>query len=136
MAAEVTVGGRAVRLTAVHTYYPLGDAKRWGEDFAALRAAAAGAGRNAVFLGDFNATLDHAPMRSLLATGLTDTHAELGRGASPTWPEGNADFPYLPPMIQIDHVLHGDALTAVSVAEHPVQGADHRAVVAELAVTG
>ncbi|MFD0279861.1 endonuclease/exonuclease/phosphatase family protein [Kitasatospora sp. NPDC127111] len=136
VAAEVAVGGRTVRLTAVHTYYPLGDAGRWSRDFADLRAAATGSTRDAVFLGDFNATLDHAPMRELLATGLTDTHAELGRGGSPTWPEDNADFPYLPPVIQIDHVLHGDALTAVSVAEHRVPGTDHRAVVAELAVTG
>ncbi|MEU9079719.1 MULTISPECIES: endonuclease/exonuclease/phosphatase family protein [unclassified Kitasatospora] len=136
LAAEVTVGGRQVRLTAVHTYYPLGDARRWGEDFAGLRAAARGAPRTAVFLGDFNATLDHAPMRELLATGLTDTHEELGGGIRPTWPEDNADFPYLPPVIQIDHVLHGSALTAVSVSEHTVPGADHRAVVAELAVTG
>lgn len=39
-------------------------------------------------------------------------------------------------MIQIDHVLHGEALRAVSVTEHRVRGTDHRAVVAELAVTG
>ncbi|MFJ6137084.1 endonuclease/exonuclease/phosphatase family protein [Kitasatospora sp. NPDC092286] len=136
VAAEVSVGGRTVRLTAVHTYYPLGDARRWSEDFDGLRAAAADSTRNAVFFGDFNATLDHAPMRDLLATGLADTHAELGRGGAPTWPEDNADFPFLPPVIQIDHVLHGDALSAVSVAEHTVPGADHRAVVAELAVTG
>ncbi|AUY53903.1 endonuclease/exonuclease/phosphatase family protein [Streptomyces sp. CB01881] len=136
VAADVAVGERTVRLTAVHTYYPLGDAGRWSRDFAGLRAAATGATRNAVFLGDFNATLDHAPMRELLATGLTDTHAELGRGVSPTWPEDNAGYPYLPPVIQIDHVLHGDALTAVSVAEHRLPGTDHRAVVAELAVTG
>ncbi|MEE1825076.1 endonuclease/exonuclease/phosphatase family protein [Streptomyces sp. BE20] len=136
VAVDVAVGGRTVRLTAVHTYYPLGDAGRWAEDFDELRAAADGATRNAVLLGDFNASLDHAPMRDLLGTGLTDTHAELGRGGSPTWPESNADFPYLWPVIQIDHVLHGDGLRAVSVAEHTVRGADHRAVVAELAVTG
>ncbi|WP_344325760.1 endonuclease/exonuclease/phosphatase family protein [Kitasatospora putterlickiae] len=136
IAAEVTVGGRVVRLTAVHTYYPMGDAGRWAEDFDELRAAVAGATRNAVLLGDFNATLDHAPMRALLGTGLTDTHAELGRGVAPTWPESNAYFPGLWPVIQIDHVLHGEALRAVSVAEHAVRGAEHRAVVAELAVTG
>lgn len=133
---ELTVAGRTVRLVAVHTYYPLGDARRWADSFDGLRAAARGNTRNAVFLGDFNATLDHAPMRALLDTGLTDTHAELGRGLSPSWPEENDDFPLLPPMIQIDHVLHGDALTAVAVSEHTVRGSDHRAVVAELAVTG
>ncbi len=136
VSAEVTVGGRTVRLTAVHTYYPLGDAERWSADFDGLRAAVAGATRNAVLLGDFNASLDHAPMRDLLDTGLTDTHAELGRGAAPTWPESNADFPGLWPVIQLDHVLHGEVLRAVSVTEHTVRGADHRAVVAELAVTG
>ncbi|MEV6978318.1 endonuclease/exonuclease/phosphatase family protein [Kitasatospora sp. NPDC093806] len=136
VAADVVVGGRTVRLTAVHTYYPLGDAGRWSADFEQLRAAAAGATRQAVFLGDFNASLDHAPLRELLDTGLTDTHAELGRGGSPTWPEENADFPYLWPAIQIDHVLHGEALRAVSVSEHTLRGTDHRAVVAELALTG
>ncbi|MFB7471546.1 endonuclease/exonuclease/phosphatase family protein [Kitasatospora sp. NPDC056184] len=136
VAAEVVVGGRTVRLTAVHTYYPLGDAGRWAEDFDGLRAAVAGAGRNAVLLGDFNATLDHAPMRALLDTGLTDSHAELGRGVAPTWPQSSTSVPGLWPVIQIDHVLHGEALRAVSVAEHAVRGTDHRAVVAELAVTG
>ncbi|MFF7454353.1 endonuclease/exonuclease/phosphatase family protein [Kitasatospora sp. NPDC008115] len=136
IAAEVAVGGRTVRLTAVHTYYPMGDAGRWAEDFDELRAAVAGATRNAVLLGDFNATLDHSPMRALLGTGLTDTHEELGRGVAPTWPESNTYFPGLWPVIQIDHVLHGEALRAVSVTEHTVRGSDHRAVVAELAVTG
>ncbi|WP_371494036.1 endonuclease/exonuclease/phosphatase family protein [Kitasatospora sp. NBC_00374] len=134
--AEVAVAGHKVRVVAVHTYYPLGDARKWARGFDGLKAAARADTRNSVLLGDFNATLDHAPMRSLLDTGLTDTHAELGRGGSPTWPEHNADFPYLPPVIQIDHVLHGDALTAVDVSEHTVHGSDHRAVVAELALTG
>ncbi|MFE6865764.1 endonuclease/exonuclease/phosphatase family protein [Kitasatospora sp. NPDC057692] len=136
IAAEVTVGGRTVRVTAVHTYYPMGDADRWSKDFAGLRAAVSGATRNAVLLGDFNATLDHAPMRALLDTGLADTHAELGQGFAPTWPETSTYYSGLWPVIQIDHVLHGEALRAVSVAEHTVRGTDHRAVVAELAVTG
>lgn len=132
-AAEVTVGGRAVRVVAVHTFYPLGDARRWAADFDGVRADAGRRTRDSVLLGDFNATLDHTPMRRLLGVGLTDSHAELGRGGAGTWP---ADRPVLPPVIQIDHVLHGDALTAVSVSEHTLPGTDHRAVVAELAVTG
>ncbi|MGW4898609.1 endonuclease/exonuclease/phosphatase family protein [Kitasatospora sp. NPDC004240] len=135
VSAEVSVSGRPVRLYAVHTYYPLGDAVAWSRSFTELKAAArAGGTGNAVFFGDFNATLDHAPMREFLDTGLTDTHAELGSGLAPTWPENNDDFPLLPPVIQIDHVLHGDGLTAVDVSEHTLDGTDHRAVVAELAV--
>lgn len=130
----VSVGGRDVQLVGVHTYYPLGDAAPWADGLHRYREAAAGRSRNAVLLGDFNATLDHAPMRDLLATGLTDTHEELGAGLFPTWPESHPDFKGVPPAIQIDHVLHGAALAAVSVDEHTLPRTDHRAVVAELAV--
>lgn len=129
--ARVTVGGHTVRLTAVHTYYPLGDAGRWTGDMSALTSLARSDGPDTVFLGDFNATLDHAPMRSLLAAGLTDTHAELGEGWAPTWPVGTGP---LPPLVQLDHVLHGSGLAGVSVHEPTLTGTDHRAVVAVLAV--
>ncbi|MFF5184244.1 endonuclease/exonuclease/phosphatase family protein [Streptomyces sp. NPDC000345] len=129
--ADVTVGGRTVRLVAVHTYYPLGDAKRWTRDLTALASVARENGPDTVFLGDFNASLDHAPMRELLASGLTDTHAELGRGWVRTWPAGRT---LLPALIPLDHVLHGFGLVGVSVGERTVPGTDHRAVVAVLAL--
>ncbi|WP_299536868.1 endonuclease/exonuclease/phosphatase family protein [uncultured Streptomyces sp.] len=129
--AGVMVGGRTVRLVAVHTYYPLGDAGRWTRDLDALAALARREGPDTVFLGDFNATLDHAPMRRLLAAGLTDTHAELGEGWAPTWPAGAAP---VPPLVQLDHVLHGDGLAGVSVSGHSLPGTDHLGVLAVLAV--
>jgi endonuclease/exonuclease/phosphatase (EEP) superfamily protein YafD len=129
--ADVTVGGRTVRLVAVHTFYPLGDATRWTRDMTALASVARRSGPDSVFLGDFNASLDHAPMRDLLAVGLTDTHAELGHGWARTWPAGK---PFVPPLVQLDHVLHGSGLAGVSVGERTVPGTDHRAVVAVLAL--
>ncbi|MEZ3181847.1 endonuclease/exonuclease/phosphatase family protein [Streptomyces pimonensis] len=129
--AEVAVGGHRVRFVAVHTYYPLGDPERWARDMAALTSLARSSGPDTVFLGDFNASLDHAPMRELLAAGLTDTHAELGHGWARTWPVGH---PLVPPLVQLDHVLHGSGLVGVSVGEHTVPGTDHRAVVAVLAL--
>lgn len=129
--ARIAVGGRTVRLVAVHTYYPLGSAGRWARDMAALASLAREGGPDTVFLGDFNASLDHAPMRSLLDAGLTDTHAELGRGWAPTWPVGAG---IAPPLVQLDHVLHGPGLVGVSARERTLEGTDHRAVVAELAV--
>ncbi|MFD6423500.1 endonuclease/exonuclease/phosphatase family protein [Streptomyces sp. NPDC060198] len=129
--ARIEVGGRTVRLVAVHTYYPLGSAGRWARDMSALASLAREEGPDTVFLGDFNATLDHAPMRSLLAAGLTDTHAELGQGWAPTWPVGAG---MAPPLVQLDHVLHGPGLAGVRVGERSLAGTDHRAVVAELAV--
>ncbi|MFF4342175.1 endonuclease/exonuclease/phosphatase family protein [Kitasatospora sp. NPDC001540] len=130
----VDVSGHPVQLVAVHTYYPLGDTRRWAEGLHRLAAAAPGRTRDAVLLGDFNATLDHKPMRDLIDTGLVDTHEELGAGLFPTWPQDHPDFRGVPPVIQIDHVLHGAALTAVDVSEHALPRTDHRAVVAELAV--
>ncbi|MFI9382903.1 endonuclease/exonuclease/phosphatase family protein [Kutzneria sp. NPDC052558] len=122
----VTVSGHEIPVVGVHTYYPVGGPGLWAQDMSALRAVA---GRDVIVLGDFNATVDHSPLRSLLAAGLVDTHAELGRGWAPTWP---AQFP----LVQIDHVLHGPGLAAVSASEHLLPGTDHRAVVAELALTG
>jgi endonuclease/exonuclease/phosphatase (EEP) superfamily protein YafD len=122
----VSVFGHEIPITGVHTYYPVGGPGLWAQDMSALRAVA---GRDAIVLGDFNATVDHSPLRSLLAAGLVDTHAELGRGWAPTWP---AAFP----LVQIDHVLHGPGLVAVTASEHLLPGTDHRAVVAELALLG
>ncbi|WP_210407833.1 endonuclease/exonuclease/phosphatase family protein [Allokutzneria sp. NRRL B-24872] len=121
--ATVMVGGHPVRVIGVHTLWPVEKPASWTADLRALRAEA---GPNVVMLGDFNATLDHTPMRELLAAGLSDAHAELGRGWAPTWPADR-------PVIQIDHVLHGRSLRAVSASEHTLPGTDHRAVVAELA---
>ncbi|MFE9768129.1 endonuclease/exonuclease/phosphatase family protein [Streptomyces sp. NPDC005808] len=129
--AEITVAERPVKFVAVHTYYPLGDAGRWTRDMTALASLARRGGPDTVFLGDFNASLDHAPMRGLLAAGLTDTHAELGHGWPRTWPVG---LPVVPPLVQLDHVLHGSGLAGVSVGERTLPGTDHRAVVAVLAL--
>ncbi|MFI6335496.1 endonuclease/exonuclease/phosphatase family protein [Streptomyces sp. NPDC050535] len=129
--AELTLDGSTVRFVAVHTYYPLGDADRWTRDMTALASLARRGGPDTVFLGDFNASLDHAPMRRLLSAGLTDTHAELGHGWARTWPVGHA---LVPPMVQLDHVLHGSGLAGVSVGERTLPGTDHRAVVAVLAL--
>jgi endonuclease/exonuclease/phosphatase family metal-dependent hydrolase len=123
----IAVDGRAVEVVAVHTYYPAGDAELWTRDLTALKATA---GENSVVLGDFNATLDHAPMRELLSAGLVDSHAELGSGWAPTWPADGV----LPPVVQLDHVLHGHGLAAVSTSEHTLPGSDHRLVFAELAL--
>jgi endonuclease/exonuclease/phosphatase family metal-dependent hydrolase len=123
---EVVVNGRAIRLVAVHTYYPAGDAGLWTQDLKALKSVAQ---PNVVVLGDFNATLDHSPMRDLLSAGLVDAHAELGHGWAPTWPADTL------PVVQLDHVLHGNGLAATKTSEHTLPGSDHRLVFAELALT-
>ena len=56
----------------------------WARDLAAQPPAGGDVPR--VLLGDFNATLDHGPLRRLLRAGYRDAAAVRGRGLAPTWP--------------------------------------------------
>ena len=82
-----------------------------------------------ILLGDFNATLDHAPLRKLLNTGYTDAAASVGMGLTPTWPY---DKPI--PKIALDHVLVNARVSIGSFAVHAIGGTDHRCVIADLTI--
>lgn len=82
-----------------------------------------------VLAGDFNATLDHRPMRDLMASGYRDAADVTGHGLSATWPQRGWG-PILG--VAIDHVL-ADRRIAVNAFEvHGLSGTDHRPVFAEL----
>jgi len=132
-AADLTVGGRTVHVVVVHTFDPVDNVHWWNRDMLELRGIARESGQDTVMLGDFNATLDHSPLRALLdGGGLSDVHTELGRGWAPTWPVDHR----LPPFVQLDHVLHGKGLAGTGAWEHTLPGTDHRAVLADLVVMG
>jgi endonuclease/exonuclease/phosphatase family metal-dependent hydrolase len=76
-------------------------------------------------VGDFNATLDHGPVRDLLGLGLRDAARESNAGWQPTWPA------WLP-LIAVDHVLVSRDLGVISTKSAVVEGTDHRALVAEV----
>jgi endonuclease/exonuclease/phosphatase family metal-dependent hydrolase len=79
-----------------------------------------------IMAGDFNATLDHASLRGLLASGYVDAAAAVGAGLIPTYRQR------LWPPITIDHVLV-DAVCAVRrVAVYNLPRSDHGALFAEL----
>ena len=123
-----------VGLFAVHPAYPL-DIAAWRADHAALLAAAADLAPD-VLLGDFNATLDHAPMRRLHDAGYRDATELSGSGWQPTWPASGSGLQgLLPPVVQIDHVLVDDGWSATSTWTVEIDGTDHRALVAEVART-
>ncbi|MFG2054815.1 endonuclease/exonuclease/phosphatase family protein [Micromonospora sp. NPDC048930] len=86
-------------------------------------------GRLSVLAGDFNATLDHAPLRDLIATGYVDAADAAGAGLAGTW--GPYDGDRIPP-VTIDHVLADRRIAVRAVEVHPLRGSDHRAVLAEL----
>lgn len=100
----------------------------WRADFAAEpRAEPDGPVR--LLIGDFNATLDHAPMRALIRSGYVDAADAAGAGLTPTWPY---DERWYIPGVTIDHVLADRRVGIGAVRVHRIPGSDHRAVFAEL----
>ena len=131
----VTWQGR--RVYAVHSSYPRRNAD-WRRDLAEL-AQAARAERPDLMLGDFNATRDHRPFRTLLDVGYRDAAEQAGAGWQPTWPAPGTTRQMgvlLPPTVAIDHVLVGPGLVAASTHTRVVGGTDHQALVARLVAPG
>jgi endonuclease/exonuclease/phosphatase (EEP) superfamily protein YafD len=86
-----------------------------------------------VVAGDFNATVDHAPLRRALRRGYRDAACEVGNGLVPTWgPEPHGH----PPLLTIDHVLVGPGWAVLRTRVHRIPGIDHRALYAELRLPG
>jgi endonuclease/exonuclease/phosphatase (EEP) superfamily protein YafD len=124
-------GAGAVRIESAHPCAPTGSARSgcWAEDLADQPKAEDGTAH--ILLGDFNATLDHSPLRKLLNSGYTDAASSLGHGLTPTWPYDRAV-----PKITIDHVLVNSRISATKFAAYPIRDTDHRAIVADLRVQG
>ncbi len=88
-------------------------------------------GPTRVLLGDFNATLDHKPLRALIADGYRDAAGTSGAGLIGTW------GPYTGrpiPAVAIDHVLVDRRIGVRTVTVHRLPHSDHRAIVAALVV--
>lgn len=129
---NVTItGGRlgAIRLVAFHPHPPLpGKVDIWRRDLSGLRTWCGGKGQ-AVVAGDFNATLDHAEFRSVLGS-CQSVAAAVGKGLDGTWP---ADQPgWL--RTQIDHVVVTPGIIPRAFSTHHIDGTDHRAVLATVAL--
>lgn len=123
-------------LSAVHTTQPANDTRQWRSDFDVLIDDVAEVRGPHLAVGDFNATLDHAPMRELMASGLRSAAEEANSGWQPTWPTarsrtmGGVPVPFR--LMAIDHVLLSRELSAVSTDVASVPGTDHHAVIARV----
>ncbi|ASW53955.1 endonuclease/exonuclease/phosphatase family protein [Plantactinospora sp. KBS50] len=84
-----------------------------------------------ILAGDFNATLDHPPLRALLGSGYADAADRVGAGWQGTW--GPYDGDLIPP-VAIDHVLVDRRIAVRAVGVHRLPHSDHRALLAELAL--
>jgi endonuclease/exonuclease/phosphatase (EEP) superfamily protein YafD len=123
--ATLAVPGAApVRLTAAHPPAPLGpDVARWRHDLGEIPPATPH-GQVAIVAGDFNASLDSAPMRQVIGDGFRDAADATGEGLVTT-------FRPWPP-ITIDHVLADRRCAVLHVKVYLQPRSDHRALFAVL----
>ncbi|KJC63838.1 endonuclease/exonuclease/phosphatase family protein [Agreia bicolorata] len=120
-----------LRVINVHTVAPLTtqDARSWAGQFPDLAKMVSTSPYPIVLAGDFNATLDHAPLDALVDGDVRDAFQEAGSGFGNTWPEWGGP---LPPLMRLDHILVNDEIQVGSVVEEVSIGSDHRRLNVEL----
>ncbi|MER7007691.1 endonuclease/exonuclease/phosphatase family protein [Dactylosporangium sp. NPDC000555] len=131
-ATVLVPGAGPVVVESAHPYPPRpGRVDVWAANLAAQPVPDPD-GPPRVLLGDFNATLDHAPLRRLLRAGYRDAAAVRGRGLRPTWPYRIVTLPFWTPPVTLDHVLADRRIGVREFDTRRTANSDHRAVVAEL----
>ena len=116
----------------VHPVAPV-DPAGWRADHGAILAQAEADDADLI-VGDMNATPDHDVMRDLDDAGFRDAAELANEGWQPTWPANHVGIvPFLPPVIQIDHVLLGESMASLGTHTVDIGGTDHLALVATVA---
>lgn len=127
-APEASIAGLGVRVRSVHASPPI-SAKRvyaWHTTLATLPGPATGDGTLRVLAGDYNATLDHKALRSVIDRGYTDAADATGQGLVTTWPS-DRNF-----ALTLDHVLVDKRIRVLRVQILHVPGSDHRAMIVRM----
>lgn len=123
-------GAPPVRVESAHPSapYAVDQVGAWRADLEAQPLATPDGGLQ-ILAGDFNATLDHGPLRALLSTGYVDAADATGEGLTGTW--GPYDGDLIPP-VAIDHVLVDRRIAVRAVKVLALPGSDHRPVLTTL----
>ena len=131
--ARLTVDGRSLTVLSFHSKAPVynGGTGSWESDLRTLAAFVVDTSGPLVVAGDFNATFDHRQFRNLLGGGVTDVARATGAGPLRTYP---ADRTF-GPLIEIDHVVVGGGVVGTGARAVPLDGSDHRGIVAGIAVS-
>jgi endonuclease/exonuclease/phosphatase family metal-dependent hydrolase len=125
-------GASSVRFVSVHTTSPTaGYWNQWKRSLDELGLMRTHNAHRYVFMGDFNATMDHTPFRDFLGTRFTDATEQAGHGLTFTWPANRTNIPLL---CDIDHIVMDKGIVAGQVQVVRVQGSDHAALLATIAV--
>ncbi|WP_344838597.1 endonuclease/exonuclease/phosphatase family protein [Actinocorallia longicatena] len=125
--ASLTLDGRTVEITAVHPLPPINGPQRADWDHVLRTLPRPSKGVTSILAGDFNATLDHARLRSLLHSGYRDAADTRGKGLTPSW--GVTMFG---PPLTLDHILVPENVAVRSYRVTPLEGTDHRPVITAL----
>ncbi len=130
---KLELPSRTIDFWVVHTTAPVNpNWNDWNEELNGVyRQLVKDHPRPLLMAGDFNATWGNRGFRAILSTGLTDAAAARGQPFAFTWSQ---EFPLLPPLIRIDHVLTAGAVTVTSIATHAGPGSEHRDITATVAV--
>ncbi|WP_117213160.1 endonuclease/exonuclease/phosphatase family protein [Allorhizocola rhizosphaerae] len=119
-----------VLIESVHPVAPADGSRQdgWRRSFANQQPATID-GPLRVLAGDFNATLDHSLLRTLISSGYRDAAAVVGKGFTGTWGPWHGNP--IPPVV-LDRVLADRRIGVRDVRVFGLTGSDHRAVLAIL----
>ena len=121
-------GQTQIRFVSVHTTSPTdGYWQQWKRSLDELGRLRYDTSRRYVFMGDFNATDDHAPFRNFLGTRFADAAKQAAGGLVFTWP---ANIDYVPTFAGIDHIVLDSGMLAGRVKSLKIDGSDHKALLA------
>ncbi|WP_240539241.1 endonuclease/exonuclease/phosphatase family protein [Bifidobacterium sp. SO1] len=121
-----------IRFVSVHTTSPTpGYWAQWKRSLDELALMRSHTDARYVFMGDFNATVDHTPFRMFLGDRFTDAAWQSGHGFTFTWP---ADKSPLPLFAGIDHIVLDQGIVAGQMQVRRIAGSDHAALLATIAV--
>ncbi|BDR54190.1 endonuclease [Bombiscardovia apis] len=137
--------GKTIEVASAHPKSPQRGGSNWGASILALTSLSpvapldpeqahlspqVPAERESVILGDLNSSIHHPSFRRLLSDGrLLDGAVSLHAGIHPTFP---ASWKALPPLIEIDHLLHSPGLRVRAMKSLLIPGSDHMALTATL----
>lgn len=125
-------GGEQVRFVSVHTTAPVSPYwSQWRRSLEEIGRLRSREGVRYVLMGDFNATMDHAPFRDMLGERFQDAARVSGHGFAFTWPTNRTGVPRF---AAIDHIVLDQGMAAGQTKVLPIAGSDHAALLATIAV--
>jgi endonuclease/exonuclease/phosphatase family metal-dependent hydrolase len=137
ISCDLVVAGKPVSFIATHMSAPV--TKRWGGQWvkelnALHKYIAEESWRNPhlIVVGDFNATMSHAPFRRLVKE---NNLVNVSKDA-PTWPTIKimSKMPLARPVLGLDHILVSKNIFPVRIQTAESTGSDHLPLIADLRV--